>query len=266
VEGTVDHTIQNHTFIGDVQAAHTLADAVLLESVHAASDLGTGSYAMLGHINLPKSAREVRQRRRKTFVQKVFLDLVSKFSEDELQKLLWLDFYQELCDRITPHYQDGIIRPNFLHRPASPYFVTEQKAERKTEVRHAALKARFLKMANRRLVKIKPRDRFQLACTLGGLWEGALRIWEQGQYHTSTIFALAEKMTTLARALPKACSPFEDKKNLVHISSLKIPSKTKGRRFSPTQIKHIREFGEASLAFGYEYYGLAETASAEVPI
>lgn len=261
----MDHTTQN-TLIGDVQAAHTLSEAVLLDNAYAASDLGTASYALLGQIQLPKSARDVRQRRRKTFVQKVFLDLVAKFSEEENQKLLWLDFYQELCDRITPHYQDGLLRPNFVHRPASPYFAAEQKTGRKTEIRHAALKTRFLKMANRRLVKIRAQDRFQLACMLQNLWEGAHRIWEQGQYHTSTIFSLAEKMTNLAKALPKSCSPFEEKKNLVHISSLQVPSKTKGRRFSPAQVKHIRQFGESALAFGYEYYGLTETTDSEVPI
>src|ERR1700726_1101108 len=61
------------------------------------------SYAIIGKKKSSKSPRDAQRRRQKTFVQKVFLELVQKFSEDDLQSLLYLDFYQELCNGIAPN-------------------------------------------------------------------------------------------------------------------------------------------------------------------
>src|SRR5207248_1328216 len=61
-------------------------------------ELFVTSYAIIGKKKSSRPPRDLQMRRKKTFVQKVFLELVGKFSEDNLQALLYLDFYQELCN------------------------------------------------------------------------------------------------------------------------------------------------------------------------
>jgi len=215
------------------------------------------SFAIIGRKRLTKAARELRLRRKKTFVQKVFLELVNCFSEEDMQALLYLDFYQELCDGLLPFPQEPV-SPHFLHRPVSPYFVKNQNSRAEPKIRHKDLKQRFLKLAQKRVIAFRPKDNFQLACTLQSLWEQASRIVEHQNHLGSTLFTTAEKMTASGKLLPPAFCPYEEKKNLMHISSLKMPVKGQKKRLKPIYEERIQEFISAVLQFGYEYSGLAK--------
>ena len=108
------------------------------------------SYAIIGHKNTTRSAHDLRLRRKKTFVQKVFLELIHQFSPEEMQKVSYFNLYQELCIELTPSSQGGAIRPRLLMRPASPYFSTGKKNTNiPVKTRHASIKERFLKMASK---------------------------------------------------------------------------------------------------------------------
>ena len=216
------------------------------------------SYAIIGKKKSSKSPRDMQMRRKKTFVQKVFLELVNKFSEDELQTLLYLDFYQELCNGIAPNGQNNQSL-HFLHRPVSPYFISEQNGNpNQPKLRHASLKSRFLKMAHKRVIALRPTDHFQLSCTLSSLWEQAVRLVEQQNHLGSTLYEIAEKLVSLGKTLPDNFSPLEEKKNLVHISSFKMTTKGAGAKLKADQSQKIKEFIEISLLFGYEYFGIAK--------
>lgn len=223
----------------------------------APDDVMGPSFAIIGRKRLTKAARELRLRRKKTFVQKVFLELVNCFSEEDMQALLYLDFYQELCDGLLPFPQEPV-SPHFLHRPVSPYFVKNQSSHREPKIRHKDLKQRFLKLAHKRIISFRPKDNFQLACTLQSLWEQALRIVEHQNHLGSTLFTTAEKMAESGKQLPPALCPYEEKKNLMHISSLKVPAKTQKKKLKPIYEARVQEFVTAVLQFGYEYSGLAK--------
>ncbi len=249
--------------VDGLKSAPKLTENMLLKSsVESATpmpdELFATSYAIIGKKKSSKQDRTEQSRRKKTFVQKVFLELVNKFSEDDLQALLYLDFYQELCTGITPPCQSNQSM-HFLHRPLSPYFISEQKGNQPpTKVRHASLKLRFLKMAHKRIVTIRPKDHFQLACTLSSLWEHAIRIVEQQNHIGSTLHSFAEKMVVVGKILPAAFCPAEEMKNLVHISSYKMTTKLGCTKVKAEQHSKIQEFIEISLLFGYEYFGIAE--------
>jgi hypothetical protein len=228
-----------------------------VEEKIAPDDVMGPSFAIIGRKRLTKAARELRLRRKKTFVQKVFLELVACFSETDMQALLYLDFYQELCDGLLPFPQEAV-SPHFLHRPVSPYFVKNQNQHRESKIRHKNLKQRFLKLAQKRTIVFRPKDNFQLACTLQSLWEQSIRIVEHQNYMGSTLFTTAEKMAESAKLLPPAFCPYEEKKNLMHISSLKIPTKSKKKKLKPIYEERIQDFISAVLQFGYEYSGLAK--------
>ncbi len=257
----------NRNAVEELQSSPSLTESLLLKTsietqnstpTPLPDELFATSYAIIGKKKSSKQDREEQTRRKKTFVQKVFLELVSKFSEEDLQALLYLDFYQELCSGITPQGANNQSL-HFLHRPMSPYFISEQKGNQPpSKVRHASLKLRFLKMAHKRIIAIRPKDHFQLACTLSSLWEQAIRIVEQQNHVGSTLHIFAEQLVAYGKLVPPAFCPLEEKKNLVHISSYRMTTKSVCTKVKADQSCKIQEFIDIALQFGYEYFGIAE--------
>ena len=253
----------SHLRLESSQKPSMLTDEVLFGANPSPSnslteELLTTSYAIIGKKKSIRSARELRMRCKKTFVQKVFLQIVDKFSEKQLQSLLYLDFFQELCSGIVPYPHMTGFSTYFHNRPASPYFVRGQNGNKPPKIRHASLKQRFLKLAHTRTIALRPKDHFQLACTLQTLWEEATRIVEHGSHLGSTLHTMAEQVLAIAKELPTYYNPLEEKKNLIHISSFKIPAKTVVKRLKPQSLALIERFIQSSIVFGYEYFGLAE--------
>lgn len=220
------------------------------------------SHTIIGQKTVSRSAHDLRLRRKKTFVQKVFLELIHKFSDEKIQKISYFNLYQELCIELTPTSQGGAMRPRLLMRPASPYFSTGQKnATIPVKMRHASIKERFLKMASKKKIAICCTDRFQLACTLQNLWEHAVHMTEQ-QYNAGThLYNKAEQLLNLAKELPGAFYPLEENKSFIHISSFTNPFKSASEKLKAPQKAAIEAFIEAVVAFGDEYYGIAEAAN-----
>lgn len=214
--------------------------------------LHTNSSIVVGYKKSSKSNYDFRERSKKTYVQKVFLELVHKFSDEQIQKLLYLDLYQEICNE-TKLQVGSFHNANPLHCPASPYFVQGQKFARS---KHAPIKSRFLKMAQKRGIQVQAKDPFQLACTLGFLWEQAARIVDQQKQVGSHLYLKAEALILKAKELPAQFSPFEEKKTLVHISTFKMPAKSTQRKLKNEEKLVIQESIDCVLLFGYEYYGL----------
>jgi hypothetical protein len=212
-----------------------------------------GSYTIIGYKKSKKSTYDFRLRSKKTYVQKVFLELVNKFSDEQIQKLLYLDLYQDVCNETRLHLANYHVSTNPLHCPASPYFVQGQKFAKS---KHSSIKTRFLKMAQKRGIQVQAKDPFQLACTLQFLWEQAVRIVEQQKHVGSHLFAKADALVTIAKQLPDNFSPFEEKKTLVHISTFKMPAKSASRKLKADEKLRLTECIERVLRFGYEYYGL----------
>lgn len=213
------------------------------------------SYAVIGKKKSAKSPRDTYVRRQKTFVQKVFLELIYRFSETTLQALLHLNFYQEICKSLAHNRNiNNSQTPHLSNTPLSPYFVSNSQRN----INQTALKSRFLKMIRKKNVALRPTDHFQLACALSDLWEQAIRIVEQQTHTSSSIYKTAEKLVTSAKQLPEKLSPLEDKKNLVHISSFKIKPKTKPRASAKKipQNQSIQSFIDMALTFGQEYLGI----------
>lgn len=245
------------------KAIHTLPESMLLSSPLSIreefqDEVMPPSYAIIGKKKSSNSCRDMRLRRKKTFVQKIFLELVNRFSEQSLQALLYLDFYQELCDGVGPCLQGGALQAYPACRPASPYFVSDQKNFKEAKIRHATLKERFLKMANKRAIAFRPKDNFQLACTLQSLWEHAVRMVEHQSHFGSTLYTIAEAVMKKSKELPQSLSPFEEKKSLVHISSFKLPKNDARKAVKAKENPRTKDFIETVLHFGYEYFGLAQ--------
>jgi hypothetical protein len=220
-------------------------------------ELLTTSYAIIGKKKSSKSSKEAILRRKKTFVEKVFIELVKKFPEEEMQKLNWLEFYQDLS--VGMQNSSAPLQQQQVQKPISPYFVSEKTlCSNSVKVRHASLKARFQKMAHKKVVALCAQDHFQLACTLAKLWEVAVRIVEHQDHLGTTLFELAEKMVASAKNLPLAYSPIDEEKTLVHISSFKMSTKGGSKKLKVEQQNTIYEFAKNSLLFGYEYFGIAE--------
>ncbi|HXF29536.1 MAG TPA: hypothetical protein VN457_06765 [Chlamydiales bacterium] len=256
----MQHNLPHHRHeVAMNEAIKETKKEILTATMQSAPDNVMGpSFAIIGRKRLSKAARELRLRRRKTFVQKVFLELVNKFSEIDLQSLLYLDFYQELCDGLMPFPSQESTAPHFLHRPVSPYFIKKAHDVKEPKIRHKDLKQRFLKLSHKRAICLRPKDPFQLACTLQSMWEQALRLVEHQYSRGTTLFEQAEKMVAAGKTLPQSFCPFEEKKSLMHISSLKMPLKGGKKRLKHIQEAKIKEFIQATLAFGFEFSGLAQ--------
>ncbi|MDB6081028.1 MAG: hypothetical protein JWO53_300 [Chlamydiia bacterium] len=255
----MEQTFFSSHLLSNAKMAQTLSENMrLTPSLDFQNDVRTPSYAIIGKKKITIACRDMRLRRKKTFVQKIFLELINKFSEESLQALLYLDFYQELCDGILPHLPGNSIPAHFTHRPMSPYFVSDQKNTEQVKLRHASLKERFLKMASKRCISFKPKDHFQLACTLQSLWEQSVRMIEHQSHFGTSFYQIAEQMVRAAKELPQNFSPFEEKKNLVHISSFKLAITKTRKSKKAKENPRIQEFIEAALHFGYEYFGLTQ--------
>jgi|GEM_PF-4403209 len=227
----------------------TISEAIFLDLASTESaQSGDSSYTVLGQI---KSYRHERLRRKKPFVQKIFIDFVGRLSPDALQQLCYLNFYQELCSSLRPSLKNrsGAAKEGGAF---SPYFIDGQKNEQK---RHKTLKQRFCLLAQRRTIRLQPKEPFQLACTLENLWEAALHLSDGGKAQSAQAKILAEKLVEQAKKLPKSYCLFLEKKDFVHISSLKMTRPTK-RRLSSNQQNLVQEFLVTLLSFGYEYYNL----------
>lgn len=207
----------------------------------------------LGYKKASKTTHDFRARRKKTYVQKMFLELVYKFSDAQVQKLLYLDLYQEICNETKLELFISHSSPHLFHCPASPYFSHAQKL---AKGKHATIKSRFFELIKKQDIVLQPKDPFQLACTLQDFWEQAARIIEQQKQMGSILYAKAEALINCAKTLPTAFYPFEEKKTLVHISSVKMSSKGSTGRLKTEEKLVINTCIEKALQFGYEYYGL----------
>src|SRR5581483_6494862 len=136
----------------------------------------------------PITAHTQAKQRKKGYVQKVFVLIALKCAPDDLQKLLYLDLYQEIAQRaeLPPHGKK--IKTSSNSRLSSPYFVQGRRPKSK----HLPLALRFLKMIKRRKVQLLPKDPLQPACAFQHLWEEAHQMVEQQKETDSPLFEKAD--------------------------------------------------------------------------
>lgn len=199
-----------------------------------------------------RTAKEWRLRKKQTFVLKVFYDLVRRIKENDLQKLIYLSFYHELCENINQSH----MHESQNATTASPYY-QDKTSDPDKKTPHERLKKRFQKLASKRCVKLLSKDPFQLACTLQLLWEQAASIIDHQQHRASASFKVAERLLQAAGSLPASYSPLADQSTLLHISSLKMSSKQRQKRITAKQKLIIQEFLSIAFEFGYEYFNLS---------
>ncbi len=209
------------------------------------------SYTLVGQKSTFRTAQDCRLRRKKTYVQRVFLELVHKCSEETIQKLAYFNLYQELCIELTPTSDGDTMRPRLFYKASSPYFSQGEKNNKKErKTRHAAIKKQFLKMAEKRMLHLSCIDFFQLACTLQSLWEQAVRMVEQQYNAGSDLYKKAEMLLQLAKDLPPHFYPLEENKNFIHTSSFTTPFKSASPRLKAPQKLSITMFLQKVLEFG----------------
>jgi hypothetical protein len=186
-------------------------------------------------------------RSKRSFVQKVFIPIAHVCTSKDVQNLLYLDLYREICKRTltTPSKQTS------AHQK-SPYFIQEKK----TKMRHQPLAMRFKKLIMKRMICLKLQNTFQLACCLQNLWDEAIQIAEQQQGRGTNLFTTADAVLQSAKALPQSLTPLEEKQSLLHVSSVDMGPKKSMPKLKPSVKGEIETFITNLIAFGFEFYKL----------